>query len=440
VAERLSSAGYHCAHIGKWHLSATDYFDTGEAPPGFDARWWFDGRAHLESLPDDVRERTRAYPKPGETPIHRDHTFAGGVTDRARRFLKTHGGEDFFLTVSYDEPHAPCVTPLPFATEYHDVAYPIGPNAHDDLADKPASHRHWRDDPGLAAPASASVRDGRSGEKFYVDQPYFAATAFVDSEIGAVLDVAARLAPEATILITGDHGDMMGGHGLFKKGPALYEETVRVPMILGIAGSARDAGSRDDGPRHAGPQYEAGLVRTPVSLLDVTPTILDHFAVTGPDWLPGESLGSLSSGSDNETGSRPATADAERAVFLEFGRFSPYNDGRGGFRPIRGIVADDHKLVLNLLDSDELYDLGEDPSETRNLIDSPAYTEVRNRLHDRLLDWMGRMRDPFRGPEWRYRSWREKQAYTWPNGGRGRLADTHEKPMLNYSTGRERKE
>ncbi len=107
-------------------------------------------------------------------------------------------------------------------------------------------------------------------------------------------------------------------------------------------------------------------------------------------------------------------ARPNQAVFMEFGRYEVDHDGFGGFQPVRAAFDGRHKLVVNLLTSDELYDLQADPHEMANLIDSPAHAAIRNALHDRLLDWMNRTRDPFRGYHWERRPWRaDARPATW---------------------------
>jgi len=65
-----------------------------------------------------------------------------------------------------------------------------------------------------------------------------------------------------------------------------------------------------------------------------------------------------------------------------------------------------YKLSVNLLDTDELYDLEKDPFEMNNLIDSEENAGIRNRLHDSMLTQMERMQDPFRSIQWANRPWR----------------------------------
>jgi uncharacterized sulfatase len=90
---------------------------------------------------------------------------------------------------------------------------------------------------------------------------------------------------------------------------------------------------------------------------------------------------------------------------------------------------------LNLLHTDELYDLERDPAETENLIEDPAYVGARNALHDQLLDWMYEKRDPFRGPVWERRPWRDTRRLRWRGAFRPRPADGYAPEVRDYDTG-----
>jgi uncharacterized sulfatase len=125
----------------------------------------------------------------------------------------------------------------------------------------------------------------------------------------------------------------------------------------------------------------------------------------------------------------------ERSVVIEFQRYEIEHDSWGGFQPVRCIVDGPHKLVVNLLHSDELYDLEADPAEVHNVIDHPDYAAVRNELHDRLLDWMYDKRDPFRGPSWERRPWRDTRRFKWRGQFRPRPADGYAPEVRDYDTG-----
>jgi len=107
--------------------------------------------------------------------------------------------------------------------------------------------------------------------------------------------------------------------------------------------------------------------------------------------------------------------------------------------PISCACDGQHKLVVNLLTSDELYDLTTDPYELDNLIDSPLHAQIRNDLHDKLIDWMNRGRDPFRGYYWLNRPWRnDAPPPTWEftRMTRQREEDEcYEPRQLDYATG-----
>jgi uncharacterized sulfatase len=134
-----------------------------------------------------------------------------------------------------------------------------------------------------------------------------------------------------------------------------------------------------------------------VSHIDVTPTIMDVMGLPIPKLLEGKSLAN--------TLREPETPTNDR-IFMEFSRYEIDHDGFAGFQPIRAIFDGRYKLVINLLATDELYDVETDSQEMINLIESEAHQHIRNRLHDALLDWMNDTRDPFRGYYWERRPWR----------------------------------
>jgi uncharacterized sulfatase len=132
------------------------------------------------------------------------------------------------------------------------------------------------------------------------------------------------------------------------------------------------------------------------------------------------------------------TVRVNDAVFLEFGRYEIDHDGFGGFQPIRAVCDGRYKLVINLLATDELYDLDSDPQEMVNLIASAEHGALRDGLHDAILAWMNRTRDPFRGYYWERRSWRtDARPATWGYTGmtRQRENEEYEPRQLDYGTG-----
>ena len=407
MGQRFRDNGYLTAYTGKWHLSGHDYFDTGVCPDGWDEATWYDGKRYL----DDLSEQEVALWRSGLNTVNdlrRHHitapfTWARRSSDRAIRFMEANrdGAAPFLLTVSYDEPHGPFTCPPEFVEPFLDYRHAVGPSAADDLAGKPAHHRLWRDQ------TSASAKSAEGALALYLG-----CNSFVDHEIGRVLDAVKRLAPADTIVVyTSDHGDLMGAHNMWSKGPCMYEEITRIPFIVRLPGGRR-AGVRDDAL---------------VTHIDLLPTLLEAAGLPIPPALPGRSLLSrLQTG--RETG-------PERTAFMEFNRFEKDIDF-SGFQPIRCWMSGDFKLVVNLLETDELYNLRNDPAEVRNLIDSPEHAALRDQMLDELLSYMGRTLDPFRGYQWERRPWRSKQTIGWMGKRQARLSDGYMPPALEYGTGR----
>lgn len=403
MGQRFRDADYRTAYIGKWHLDGHDYFGTGRCPDGWSDEYWYDGARYLNELSDDEitlwRSGLRTVDGLREHDITPGFTWAHRISHRAIQFLTNSGDRPFLLVVSYDEPHHPWTCPPEYAELFEDYRYRIGPAAYDDLTNKPKLQREWAETLNI---------DTESG---YREHPlYFGCNSFVDAEIGRVIDAVDEYAPEDTYVIyTSDHGDMLHSHGLNGKGPAMYEEITHIPLVV-----------RQPGGEGAGTSVSA-----PVSHVDLLPTVLELAGLPTPPILEGESFVPLLAGK----------RDMARDVFIEFNRYEIDHDSWGGFLPIRCIVSGKYKLAINLLDSDEMYDLERDPAEVENLVNSPACASVRDELHDRLLDWMYEKRDPFRGPAWERRPWRVARKLTWNGLYRPRQADGHAPVVRDYDTG-----
>jgi uncharacterized sulfatase len=402
IGQMLSDHGVRTAFVGKWHLDGTDYFGSGRCPDGWDDRYWYDGRRHLEELSPRRRTASRRESRGGAVPA--ELTFAHRCSDRAIDFIETHAAEPFLLVVSYDEPHGPSISPDPYAHAYDDFEFPATRNVLDTLSGKPEHQRVW---------SGSRRKSDRRAVKVRMPA-FFGSQTFVDSEIGRVLAAVGAHCPDALVCYTSDHGDALESHSLTGKGPALYDEIARVPLLL----------------RWPGLTPAGAVHRFPASHIDLVPTLLAAFGAPAPPLLDGHDMRPVLAA--------PATAAPHRYVFSEFGRYEVDHDGFGGFQPLRGIVGERHKLVINLLSGDELYDLGSDPGEFDNLIESPEHAGVRDQMHDRLLDWMHETRDPFRGYQWERRPWRtDAPPPTWDGRGMTRQRDDDGRlpRMLDYDTG-----
>jgi len=405
VGQRLFDNGYHTAYTGKWHIDGTDYFGNGVCPSGWDPEYWYDGRKYLDDMTPEWRLRWRQELDNADA-IHKygiteEFTWANRCSNRAIDFIeKTAGREPFFLVVSYDEPHHPFTCPPPYCDMFEDFEYKMGPNVHDPLTDKPLHHKLW-----------AESADKPENPEFFKKPMYFGCNSYVDYEIGRVIDAIDKHAPDSLVIFLSDHGTPMYSHRVESKGPAMYEETTHIPLIMRWRGKI---------PRNV-------VTSHPVNHVDITPTILEVAGIDVPLFLEGKSL---------MPSMKDPSVQVNDVIFMEFNRFELNHDGWGGFQPIRCAFDGRHKLVINLLSTDELYDLKTDPDELVNQIHNPDYIEVRDTLHKRILDWMDKSRDPFRGYIWTHRMW-SKEQQRWRGAGmtRPRPDDGYEPRVLLYETG-----
>jgi hypothetical protein len=175
------------------------------------------------------------------------------------------------------------------------------------------------------SPYTSVRKDGTSFEN------YVAELAWVDSQIKRLRAelVKKRLWSRTVLVLYSDHGEAFGEHGLNFHGQALYEELLRVPLVIRVPGRG------------------ASVVDEPVSLVDIGPTVLDLFGLEAPPQSMGQSLVPLIAG-DEVTLDRPIVAEA---------------------RLKRALVQRDGTKVIHdsRMRTVEVYDLASDPGEEQNL-------------------------------------------------------------------------
>lgn len=398
IGQRLSNAGIHSAFIGKWHLDGGDYFGNGLCPDGWDPKYWYDMRNYLDDKDESERFKSRQFESALNEDVPDKFTFAHGCTDRAIKFIKDNSDKDFFLVVSYDEPHHPFIAPNKNFEKFKNHHHTDYGNLNDSLKEKPEHIKVWSES---------------EGEFDYSAYGLMGCNSFVDSEIGRVLKVQEKYTEDALVMYTSDHGDALGAHGIANKGPAMYDEITNIPLII----KWKNIIKANDKSQNV------------VSHINIVPTIMDVFELQLPESLEGTSL---------LTGLLNPDKTISKYAFMEFSRYEIDHDGFGGYQPIRAVTDGRYKLSVNLLTSDELYDTKMDPGEMINLINSKKHNEIRDSLHDEMLKWMNDTRDPFRGYYWERRKWRKDASpATWDYTGmtRQRATEQGETEQLDYMTG-----
>lgn len=341
IAEILAARGYRTGFIGKWHLDGGVRLP-GFVPPG-PRRQGFDYWAASECSHEHFKPR---YFLDDPRPIVENRFETEVWTDRAIEFLRSTEDRPFFLVVAPGPPHDPYGAPEAYMKEYENLEPKLGPDYV----------------PGIRG---AGIKEIRA---------YYAAITAVDSAIGRLIGALAELdlAENTIVVVTSDHGDMLGSHGMrLKRKP--YEESIRVPGIVRYPAKAKPG----------------RVSRALWSHVDFAPTLLKLCGVDVPGDMQGADLSAEIAGSPALNGGSAVRGTPESVFFQIFLPFA--GDGTPG--AWRGVRTERHMYARTEKSSWLLYDLENDPYELKNLVDDPASTNIKERMDKILIDTMRRTGD-----------------------------------------------
>ncbi|SAL72404.1 choline-sulfatase [Caballeronia cordobensis] len=264
--------------------------------------------------------------------------FDDEVTFTARQKLfdiarERHAGKDarpFMMVASLTHPHDPYAIPRKYWDMYRDEDIDM-PSYRDSLeACDPHSKRlRYVYEADRTPPTERQIRNAR--------RAYYGAVSYVDDQFASILEALeqAGLADDTIIVVTSDHGEMLGERGLWYK-MTFFEGGCRVPLIV-----------------HAPKRFRAHRVPDSVSHLDVLPTLVEfargEAPQSWPDSIDGQSLMphlDESGGHDEAIGEYLAEGAIAPIVMIRRGRF---------------------KFIHTSVDPDQLYDVEADPFERENL-------------------------------------------------------------------------
>jgi len=199
-------------------------------------------------------------------------------------------------------------------------------------------------------------------------EDYLGSIQSVDDNIGRLLTYLENnnLDENTLIVYTSDQGFYLGEHGWFDK-RFMYEESFRTPLIVSWPGVVEPGSTNDD------------LVQN----LDFAQTLLEAAGVNAPADMQGRSLLPLL---------RAEPVEWRDALYYHYYEYP----GVHAVKRHYGVRTDRYKLIHFYYDIDEweLYDLETDPHELQNVYDDPAYADVREQLHQRLLELQEQYQDP----------------------------------------------
>ncbi len=202
---------------------------------------------------------------------------------------------------------------------------------------------------------------------------YYGMVKLIDDQVGRVLESLEETGrmDDTVIVFTSDHGDMMGGHGMvWKSTNSFYEEVTRVPLMIRY-------------PKKFKPQVSDIATDS----TDLMPTLLGLAGKSIPPSVQGQNLVPFLTGQKNTSQARQFTF-SERVRANPQGKRKVLPDTKGSFM-IRG---KGFKLVRYENGQEYLYDLKNDPGETKDWTDYPAYQAIRKELSTELDNWLKRIK------------------------------------------------
>jgi len=357
LPQAFRQSGYFAARLGKlYHFNVpnsigTDGHDDPASwelemnPAGVDR---LEEQPHIFSLkPGQFGATLSWYASPKSDEYHTDGLLARDAEWVLERCAKQKD-RPFFLAVGFFRPHTPYVAPqAPYFGYYPEDQMPVVTGVKEDEADLPAAAL------GSRNKEEQTMTDERRRQAV---QAYYASISFMDAQVGRVVAALDRLglADNTIIVFTSDHGYHMGEHGLWQK-RSLFEESARVPLLI-VAPSG----------------MKGAVAKSPVSHLDLYPTLTELCGVKAPGNIQGQSLVPLLK-DVSLPGRGWALTQVSRGAGAKhfFGyslrtarwRYTEWDESRQGR---------------------ELYDHNADPKELTNLAASPAQEAIITELSQQL--------------------------------------------------------
>lgn len=356
LPESFRNAGYQTYAVGKLHVSPQ------RARIGFDDVMLDEAAKQRRNNPDDyemfLTEQgfhgqqlthgsgndyfTRAWHLPEYT-----HSANWTVREMCRYIVRRDPTRPSFWYMSFVAPHPPLTPPEAYMNLYRDVDVdmPFVGDWAENTSTLPYAYKSKQYSISRRSYHAQLVRDAR--------RAYYAQCTHVDHQLRLVIGTLREegLLNDTIIMLTADHGDMLGNHHHYGK-TVFYEDSTKVPMLLvPTAGDDRiNVGSQDS---------------RLTALADVMPTLLDLCGLAAPAGVQGLSLASENR-RDFLYGELYETTSATRMA----------HDGR-------------YKMIYYPTGNHlQLFDLAEDPNEMRNVAEETSYVDVRQSLTEKLIDHM----------------------------------------------------
>jgi arylsulfatase A-like enzyme len=408
LAHWLSKEGYRCGFFGKAHFEPElsqfaenmdhskpyygfqDFAITEDNPAGEYIEWVKSNfPEYRDSVYRTVHEEMQRPPIPLResgtfkavytSPIPEEVHQTAWIADRTLDFIREQATKQkpFFAWCSFVDPHHPWIPPEPFASMYKAEEMPapcIAQGENEGLV------------PGYQYPEDMPVEEYQR-----MCAAYYAMISHIDHHIGRILDFLREtgLYDNTIIIYTSDHGDYNGDHGLIRKNPWLFDNVLRVPMIV-----------RYPEAEHFGIRIEYATQHE-----DIAPTLLELANISVPDTVQGISFAPILKA--GELGLREYSYyDHMGKVGVQKGHYKLLYYPKASWprgKPENNTTEDGHFRLIDYPDRTDGFILTntlDDPLEYVNLYGVPSCSDIERELKEQLFQWM--LRTPIYYPSKQY--------------------------------------
>lgn len=382
IFDSLKSAGYKIAYIGKWHMD-------GEKAKGRNSDVPKERRHGIDYFLDSAsghKHFEREYRLNDEEIVnHGDGWQPPFEVEKGMEWMKANKDAPFALFISFGPPHTgsgkgyegkrKAYTEIRVKSGYGYAA----PKEYEALYTPPEKFINRKNASfENEDPKKASLRGSVPG--------YFGAITSIDHEMGRVVDWLKQnnLFEDTIIVVTSDHGEMMGSHNKMTKG-IWFEEAMRIPAVFHWEGKLKI----QDAPNA-------------ISSIDFMPTILDLMGIEIPNSVQGVSFAPLMLGKEQK--------NLPEARFFEFyGAADSPRDFRGVRTNEYTYVLAQHLPIYFKFNPDQknpygiLYDNAKDPFQLKAIYfgETPDYDKVIKDLHEKLEKHLAGINDEFIAKDWK---------------------------------------
>lgn len=350
-SEDLKENGYKTIFNGKWHVShyhtpqdkGFDKISTNKkyiklplehSAPAQDRWQEYDNYYKVKKRENGELYR-EGYPKYVHYGTNENPYNDSTVVDEAIEMMESNSLSPWCHYIGTIGPHDPYAPPQRFLDMYDIEDIELPANFHDDLLDKPNLYRRTKD------------RFNQLTEYEHKEAilHYLAYCSYEDELFGKVMQSLEKSGQKnnTLVLLTSDHGDYMGEHGLWCKGLPCFKGAYHIPAAIRWPDGIKDSGR---------------IIDDFISITDFAPTLLDVAQIDHK--MDNSLLGYI-----NNTQTRPN----HTAHFTQ-------SNGNELYGIQRSITTKDWKYVYNGFDYDELYDLKNDPNELYNVVNDKKHKEV----------------------------------------------------------------